>query len=185
MCYDGLTLSAYIDGELDSNESLEIGDHINTCNMCSEKVDRLIVLHKHLKVSNQPENNLMKDTVWTRIVHSTAAGRELGFWHRGFVFSPSFLFGIFFLFLSVTGLSLFFVLDSTKKNNIKLASNGTVFSSEKYPLDIPVDHIERILSYFNIHDEAMEVSIQLPDPSSFTIQGEPCFLRKVDYVAGR
>ncbi len=185
MCYDSLTLSAYIDGELGSIESSEIGYHINICNKCSEKVNRLEGLHQHLKVLNQSENSLMKDTVWTRIVHSTAAGRELGFWHRGFVFSPSLLFGISFLFLSVAGLSLIFVMGSTKNNNIKLASNDTVFSSEKYPLDIPVDRIEKVLSYFNIHDEAMEVSIQLPDPSSFTIQGEPRFLRKVDYVAGR
>ena len=184
MCYDGSTLSAYVDGELDNIESSAIGYHLKSCNECSKKVHRLEALHQQLEVSKQSGNSLLTDTIWTRIVHSTAAGRDLDFWHRGFTISPSFLFGISFLFISVIGLT--FILSRNNSIDINVADNiNTGFSSDKFSLDIPVDSIETVLSYFNIHDEATEVSIQLPNPSHFAIQGEPRFIKKVDYVAGR
>ena len=184
MCYDGLTLSAYVDGELDEIESSAIGDHLKSCNKCRKRTNRFEALHQQLEVSKQSENSFITDAIWTRIIHSTAAGRDLGFWHRGFNISPSFLFGLSFLFLSVIGLT--FILNRNKSIDFNIADNtNTVFPSDKFPLDISTDSIENVLSYFNIHDETMEVSIQLPDPSNFTIHGEPQFLKKVDYVAGR
>ncbi len=66
------------------------------------------------------------------------------------------------------------------KNNADLS-----FESEKYPLEIPVDNVEKVLAYFNIHDEPLEFYMQLPGPSDFVIQGEPLFLKKTDYVAER
>ena len=184
MCYDNLTLSAYVDGELDEVESSAIGYHLKSCNKCSDKVNRFKSIRRQLEDSKQSESSFITDTVWTRIVHSTAAGRDLDFWHRGFTLSPAFLLSVSFLFISVIGLT--FILSRNKTVDFNVADNtNTVFPSDKFPLDIPADSIETVLSYFNIHDEAIEFTIQLPDPSSFAIHGDPLLLKKVDYVAGR
>ena len=61
----------------------------------------------------------------------------------------------------------------------------STFYSEDIPIEIPIDNIENVLAYFNINDEPLEVFIQLPDASDFIIQGEPRFLLKANYIAGR
>jgi len=184
MCYDGLTLSAYVDGELDEIESSAIEYHLKSCAGCSGKVNRFTALHQQLEVSKQSESSFTSDIVWTRIIHSTAVERDLGFWHRGVNVSPALLFGLSFVFFAVIGLT--FVLSRNNSIDFNVADNtNIVFPSDKFPLAISADSIETVLSYFNIHDETMEVSIHLSDPSNFAIHGEPRFLKKVDYVAGR
>ena len=92
---------------------------------------------------------------------------------------------ISFVFLAVIGIGLF-MLDPDKNNMLNITKNfESTFYSEDIPIEIPIDNIENVLAYFNISDEPLEVFIQLPDASDFIIQGEPRFLLKANYLAGR
>lgn len=185
MCFDGQTLSAYVDGELDSSQQSIVEDHLQECSTCKNNADVFNSIRNQLKISDQEVDSFTKEAVWTRLAHSTSSSKGLGFWHRGFVVSPSFMLSLSFLFITILGLGIFFAV--SKDNNLLLAGNNsdTSFDYEHFPLDIPVDNVEKILAYFDIHDEPLEVFIQLPGSSDFAIQGEPRFLRKVDYIAGR
>ena len=87
--------------------------------------------------------------------------------------------------IAVLGVSIFFAISPNSDLIFTDNNSNSSFDYEKFPLDIPVDSVEKILAYFDIHDEPLEILIQLPDPSNFVIQGEPRFLIKNDYLAGR
>jgi len=185
MCFDEQTLSAYVDGELDSSQQLIIKNHLQECSICRNNTDVIKSIDNQLKFSDGEVDSFTKEAVWTRLAHSTSSSKGLGFWQRGFVISPSFVLSFSFLFIAILGLGIFFAV--TKGNNLLVAENdsNTSFNYDQFPLDIPVDNVEKILAYFDIHDEPLEVFIQLPGSSDFIIQGEPRLLRKVDYIAGR
>ncbi len=185
MCFDGQTLSAFLDNELESSKYLIVKEHLQSCSDCQKTIDLLQSVSSQVKLANNQVESFTKETVWTRLSHSTSPGRGLDFWHRAFIISPTLMISLSFLFIAILGASLFFSIfnDSSSfpfSNNADLS-----FESEKYPLEIPVDNVEKVLAYFNIHDEPLEFYMQLPGPSDFVIQGEPIFLKKTDYVAER
>ncbi len=185
MCFDRQTLSAYIDNELDSSQKLNIKNHIKECIKCKEHADFFDSLKNQLKSSHIAADPFTKEAVWTRLAHSTSPDKGLDFWHRGFILSPSLMVSLSFIFIAVLGVGIFFALP--QNNDFLSADSNTAptFDYEKFPLNIPVDNVEKILAYFDIHDEPLEVFIQLPGSSDFVIQGEPRFLIKSDYLAGR
>ncbi len=185
MCIDDQDLSAYIDKELTTSQMLSIKEHLKICDNCRKRVHTLKMLRNKLKTFGVESDQFVKENVWTRLVHSTSANKELDFWHRRFILPPSLVVGYSFAFLAVIGIGLLLLIPDKNKTNYVVNNFETQFDSEKFPVEIPIDNIETILAYFDIHDEPLEVSIQLPDASSFIIQGEPRFLRKADYIAGR
>ncbi|MCK5153925.1 MAG: zf-HC2 domain-containing protein [Spirochaetales bacterium] len=185
MCIDGQTLSAYMDNELDSSKSLIIRDHLEICSTCRESADSFNSLRSRLKYTNPEVNSFSKEAVWARLAHSTSTDKGLDFWHRGFVIAPSLMVSLSFLFIAVLGTGIFFAIPKNSNIIFPEKNSGSAFNHVNFPLDIPVDNVEKILAYFDIHDEPMEVFIQLPGSSDFIIQGEPRFLKKNDYIAGR
>lgn len=185
MCFDGQTLSAYIDNELDVARKLVIEDHLKICSTCRENAFSIENLMNKVKDSSLELDSFTKEVVWTRLAHSTSTDRGLSFWYRGFVISPSIMLSFSFLFIAVLGMGIFFAIPKESNESFIGDNSDSSFNYDNYPLDIPVDNVEKMLAYFNIHDEPLEVFIQLPVPSDFVIQGEPLFLKKTDYVAGR
>ena len=185
MCINDRVLSAYIDEEVSEVQRFSIKEHLEICTACRKRVHAFDAVRNQLKISRIDLDQFVKETVWTRLVHSTSASRDLDFWHRGFVLSPSLMVSLSFVFLAVIGIGLFLVIPDSNNKNYIINKSESTFGSEKYPVEIPIDNIEKILAHFDIHDEPLEVFIQLPDASSFVIQGEPRFLRKADYVVGR
>ena len=185
MCSNEQTLSAYIDNELSVVQSSSVRDHLEICSTCRKRVDLFEKLSDQLKVSRIDIDQFVQENLWARLVHSTSTSRGLDFWHKGFVLSPSLMVSLSFVFLAVIGISLFIVIPD--RNNMQILSKKTesTFYSEDIPIEIPIDNIENVLAYFNINDEPLEVFIQLPDASDFIIQGEPRFLLKANYIAGR
>lgn len=185
MCINDRVLSAYVDRELSEIQQSGIEEHLRICTICRERAHALNTVRNQVKKSGINVDQFVKETVWTRLVHSTSTSKDLDFWHRGFVLSPTLMVSLSFMFFIVIGIGLFWALPN--KNNTSYIINHTdsTFSSEDFPVEVPIDNIEKLLAYFDIHDEPLEVSIQLPGASSFVIQGEPRFLRKADYIAGR
>lgn len=185
MCFDKQILSAYVDNELHGSQISDIKVHLKTCSKCREYTVSVNSIRKQLALAYINVDSFTKEAVWSRLSHSTSPDKGLDFWHRGFIVSPSFMVSISFLFVAVLGVSIFFVIP--KNNDLLFAENNSdsTFNYEIFPLDIPVDNIETILAYFDIHDEPMEVFINFPGLLDFVIQGEPRFLKKNDYVAGR
>lgn len=185
MCINDRVLSAYVDGEVREVQRSGIEEHLEICTTCKKRIQILIAVKNHMKVSGIAVDQFVKETVWTRLVHSTSTTRELDFWHRGFVLPPSLMVSISFMFLAVIGIGLFWVIPDRDSTDYIINKTESAFGSENFPISVPIDNIEKILAYFDIRDEPLEVIIQLPDASSFVIQGEPRFLRKADYLAGR
>lgn len=184
MCFDKQILSAYVDNELNSSQMSDIKDHLEICSKCRDYTVRVSSIGKQLKLADMNVDSFTKEAVWSRLSHSTSTDKGLDFWHRGVVISPSFILSFSFLFIAVIGISIFFAIPN---NNLLFTENNSdpTFNYEIFPLDIPVDNVEKMLAYFDIHDEPMEVFINSPGSSDFVIQGEPRFLKKNDYVAGR
>lgn len=185
MCFDGQTLSAYVDGELDDSQQLIIRNHLQECSRCRKNTEVFKSIDNQLRFSDQEADSFTTEAVWTRLAHSTSSSNGLGFWQKGFVIAPSFMLSFSFLFILILGMGIFFAVSND--NNLLSAENdsNTYFNFEKSTLTIPVDNVEKFLAYFDIHDEPSEVFIQLPVSSDFVIQGEPRLLRKVDYIAER
>jgi len=187
MCFDKLILSAYVDNELHGSLISDIKDHLETCSKCREYTVAVNSIKKQLRFADMNVDPFTKDAVWNRLSHSTSTDKGLDFWHRGFVISPSFMVSISFLFIVVLSISIFLAIPNNNNNNLLFTGNTSDLSTDYniFPFDIPVDNIEKILAYFDIHDEPMEVFFNFPGSSDFVIQGEPRFLKKNDYVAGR
>lgn len=185
MCINDRVLSAYVDGEVREVQRSGIEEHLEICTTCKKRVQVLNAVKNHVKVSGIDVDQFVKETVWTRLVHSTSTTRELDFWHRGFVLPPSLMVSISFMFLTVIGIGLFWIIPDRDSTDYIINKTESTFGSENFPIEISIDNIEKILAYFDIHDEPLEVIIKLPNASSFVIQGEPRFLRKADYLAGR
>lgn len=185
MCFKGQTLSAYVDGELNISQCSEIDVHIELCAGCRKKVDLLKSLKGQFKSIDKDIDSFTIETIWTRMDHSISPGKGLGFWHKGVIISPSLMLSFSFLFIAVIGVGVFFTITGKNDSQLSSSTSGYIFNTENFPMEIPVDNIEEILSYFDIHDEPLEVYIHLPSASDFVIQGEPIFLKKNDYVAGR
>ena len=185
MCINDRVLSSYIDGEVSEVQRSGIKEHLEICTTCRERVDSLKTVSNQVKIYRIDVDQFVKETVWTRLVHSTSTSKELDFWHRGFILPPSLMVSISFMFLAFIGVGLFWIIPDRNSTDYIINKTESAFGSEDFPVEVPVDNIEKILAYFDIHDEPLEVIIQLPDASSFAIQGEPRFLLKADYIAGR
>ncbi len=175
MCFDRQTLSAYIDSELDNSQLLIIKEHLKMCSGCRDEANSFESIKNQLKKSDLGTNPFTKEAVWTRLSHSTSTAKGLDFWHRAFVLSPSLKISLSFIFIAVLGVSIFLAIP---QNDNLFSIRYNSIDSEKYPMDIPVDNVEKLLAYFDIHDEPVEFFIQLPSSSDFVIQGEPRFLKK-------
>ncbi len=185
MCINDRVLSAYVDGEVSGVQRSGIKEHLEICTACRERVDSLKTVSNQVKIYRIDVDQFVKETVWTRLVHSTSTSKELDFWHRGFVLPPSLMVSISFMFLAFIGVGLYWIIPDRNSTDYIINKTESAFGSEDFPVEVPVDNIEKILAWFDIHDEPLEVIIQLPDASSFVIQGEPRFLLKADYIAGR
>ena len=183
MCFDGKTLSSYVDGELDSAQISSIKEHLDVCIGCREKTESFSFLINIMKDSKKEFDSFTRETIWTRLAHSTSTDKGLDFLHRRFFVSPSVLISLSFLFIAIVGMSIYLAVP--KETILLFPGNDFAFDSEKFPLEIPIDTIENLLEYFDIHDEPVEVFIELPSASNFVIQGEPRFLKKIDYLADR
>lgn len=185
MCNNDRVLSAYVDGEVSEVQRSGINEHLKICRTCRERVGSLKTVSNRVRISGIDVDQFIKEIVWTRLVHSTSTSKELDFWHRGFVLPPSLMVSLSFMFLMFIGVGLFWIIPARSSNDYIINISESSFGFEEFPVKVPVDNIEKILAWFDIHDEPLEVIIQLPDASSFVIQGEPLFLRKADYIAGR
>ena len=185
MCINDRVLSAYVDGELGEIQRSGIKEHLEICTACRKRVQVLNTVSNQIKIAGIDADQFVKETVWTRLVHSTSTNKELDFWHRGFILPPSLMVSISFMFLALIGVGLFWIIPDRNSTEYTINKSGSAFGSEDFPVEVPIDNIEKILAWFDIHDEALEVIIHLPDASFFVIQGEPRFLRKDDYIAGR
>jgi Putative zinc-finger len=183
MCFDGKTLSSYVDGELNHHQTFIIQEHLENCSTCRTETNRYSLIINQIKESRENYDSFTKEAIWTRLAHSTSTDKVLGFLHRRLVLSPSIMISLSFLFIAAIGISIYSTVP--KNTNLIYQSNKYAFDTGKFPLEIPIDNVEKILKYFDIHDEPMEVFIELPGPSGFVIQGEPRFLKKNDYIAGR
>lgn len=185
MCINDQVLSAYVDGELGEVQQSGIKEHLDMCAACRKRVYTLNAVSNHIKKSGIDVDQFIAERVWTRLLHSTSTSKDLDFWHRGFTIAPSLMVSLSFMFLAVIGTGLLLLIPDRQNTNYIINKSDSMFDSENFPVEIPVDSIENILAHFDIHDEPLEVFIQLPDASAFVIQGEPRFLRKADYIAGR
>ncbi|MCF6334964.1 MAG: zf-HC2 domain-containing protein [Spirochaetales bacterium] len=184
MCFNEQILSAFADGELSEEQGESIESHLLECGACRSRVEFYGILTEKVKFSGVDTSTFIQESIWTRLGHATSTSSRLGFWHRRFFLAPSVMVSLSFMFIAVIGIGFFLLFQDNGSNAFYVSNADEPFPSENFPVNIPVDSIEQILAYFDIYDEPMEVVIQLPDSSSFTIQGEPLFLLKANYTVG-
>ena len=185
MCFNEQILSAFVDGELSEEQGESIESHLKECEFCRDRVEVYGNLVTQIRSSGMVSSPFVHESIWVRLSHATTTSSGLGFWHRRFFLTPSVMVSLSFTFIAIIGIGVFLLFQDRGNNALYISNAEIPFPSVNFPVDIPVDSIEQVLAYFNIHDEPMEVFIQLPDSSSFSIQGEPRFLLKANYIAGR
>ncbi len=185
MCFNEQILSAFADGELSEEQDESIESHLVECSLCRGRAELYGNLIKKVRASAIDASPFVQESIWTRLGHTTSTSSRLGFWHRNFFLTPSVMVSLSFMFIAIIGIGFFLLFQDNGSSTFNISSAGSPFTAENFPVDIPVDSIEQVLAYFDIHDEPTEVFIQLPDSSSFTIQGEPRFLLKANFTAGQ
>jgi hypothetical protein len=193
MCVDDKELSAYIDGELTEERAADVTAHLSVCNSCTVRVERLFRTARLIRSVQRDGTELSRrmERSRQRISVAVERKREPLFWGRRVLVPVPLAAAMFFLlFAAVT---------------ILFTGNGD-FGPRTYDGAIPVvekadareevsfgsragepsrEELEELFRFLSEQGASVEVKIELPKPSSFTVYGEPQLIRAADFIDTR
>lgn len=192
MCVDEKDLSAYVDGELPVSEAKKVEAHIADCHTCSTKVDKLRRLKGLFSTASQnnPEpTETRMERSRERISLSIERKPEPRFRGRR----------VYISFPAAAAAALFFIL----LGGALVIFSGMGAGSGTVPAEsIPVveketdmyretlagsgeptrEEMEELIRFLSDQGASVEVKIELPNPSTFTVHGEPRLLRAAEFA---
>ncbi len=195
MCVDDKELSAYIDGELSEERAAYIATHLSDCSSCTVRLERLSRMARLIRSAQGEGTEFSRrmDRSRKRISVAVERKREPLFWGRR-VFVPLPL---------ATAAAMFFLLLGAV--TILFTGSGN-FGPHKYDGAVPVvektdareevsfgngagepsrEELEELFRFLSEQGASVEVKIELPKPSSFTVYGEPQLIRAADFIDTR
>ncbi len=174
MCPNDEVLSAFFDGELYAVRKEKIAAHVDSCKSCREKLAAYSSLREKIKSEDIPVVEQSRIKTWEKIQKEQDSLYLTGFWKRKLII-PFPVAAIIFIFIFLSGLSLFISLDKKEEFVARIPHLETV------PVHVNAHTMEDLAGYFNYQDLTIEIHIKLPDSPDFSFIGEPQLLRAADY----
>ncbi|MFO7850142.1 MAG: zf-HC2 domain-containing protein [Spirochaetia bacterium] len=202
MCKYERELSAYLDGELSSNESERLEEHLKECEVCNTKIESLkklagltaAVTGTDLHTEERMERSRR------RIVSTIERKPRQKVWASRLSLSfPGAAAAALMLFFlgGVVALGTGFILSDSEagpspkvsrtdeeppKGETTVVSDGerTVLRGSEEPTR---EEMEELFRFLSEKGASVEIKIELPEPSNFNVHGEPQLIRATDFAA--
>jgi anti-sigma factor RsiW len=183
MCPDGELLSAYFDGEVRAPWDGRIREHLRTCSRCRERLAQLGKLRELLQGDPEPANErgfqLTREALIARVWRSFNRGRS--FWRtRVAVPLPAAAAALAILLGLGVLLAIVTIRPSLPWMTIRRGPAGTT----EVQVAAPIKDLESLIRSLESEPAAQEITITLPEESTFILMGEPRMLRAADYHQG-
>lgn len=189
MCVEDIQLSSYIDGELGGAGLERVRKHLEECPACRERAACLRRLSAGLSGRTLSPIEVAEsfDRVAARLDHVISPGSERGFWNRRFsVPAPLAAAAVLaLLLLAAFAGSRFIGPGAGAPGQLPLAAGDY---SEEFMLlasepetTSDAAAIQQLFDLLESSGASIEVRIDLPSESSFTVYGEPQLLRAADF----
>jgi hypothetical protein len=194
MCPDRQIISLYLDGELPSPWREKMDAHLASCTKCQSQLAQYRKLSMVLKkdcIDEVPGN--IQNRVWDKvnsgsISMTSGASRFSPFkynnriWERKISMPFPIAAAVVLVFMVIS----FYAIQSTQSQNlpqISVVSDHFIANSisEDVTDMLPLTDMNSVLQYLASRDSVNHVIIHLPETRNFSSQGEPAFLRAVDY----
>ena len=180
MCPDGELLSAYFDGEVQTPWAGRIGEHVKICSRCRERLAQLERLRDLLQRDPEPAHHrssqLTREALIGRVWRSFNRGRS--FWRtRVAVPLPAAAAALALLLGLGVLLAIAAVRPSLPWMTIKRGPTGIT----EVQVAAPIGDLEALIRSLEAQPATQEITITLPEDSTFIIMGEPRMLRAADY----
>ncbi len=190
MCVDEKELSAYIDGELSRGKEDEVRLHIAECESCRERAETLRGLSGLIATSDGDlRTEQRREESWDRISVSLRRRTEPPLRSRRLHVPIPIAAAAAFLLVLAGGLSAVLsekILDPRPQNlesipvvEREAGEEMTAFREEQR--DPSREEMEELIRFLSESGASVEVKIQLPQSSNFTVYGEPQLMRAADF----
>jgi anti-sigma factor RsiW len=185
MCVRDENLSAYIDDELNAEETRAVQEHLHTCGQCRARADAL----RRTKMKMQDADTgsglpiaAAQERVRTAVERRISGKRRS--LRRG-VYLP--------LPAAVAAAALFFMLvgaligvsvgssrgQPSVAGQAESGESDAAIAAEAAAADR--ESLEELIRFLSSQGASLEVHIQLPSSSRFTVQGEPRLIRAAEF----
>ncbi len=193
MCVKEEELSAYLDGETSLSQRAAIAAHLQECEECREKLDSLKTLSGFFGKEKIDEAALAKsrEKIKTRLDHLGLPGmRERSILRKELSIplplAAAALFAVIFLG------SLLAIKSFTPNGggSLPVITSGeyvqemNTLVKDKDSLPREESTLDQLLRMLENEGASVEVRIELPVKSKFSVQGEPQLLRAADFQGG-
>ena len=182
MCPDDQILSAYLDGELSSEERGQVETALDEDSACWQRYMQLRQVRDALVEDELPDFEESERRVWARLEARMATREQTYAWQRSVRVPLPAMIAAASLFVVLT-VSLLVTLGSTSGNRAGGGIEQALASANENKITINVDKMEteRFLEWLNSTEVLGEVNIQLPERPTFDIMGEPRLVPASEY----
>ncbi len=194
MCVDDQLLSAFIDGELESGTLDLVKIHLSECPSCRKRLEGMRLVSTALSAGtlSSGEIALSSRRVAVRLDHVLDPVSGRGFWNRRFSIPAPLALAAMLVMVLLSGMFVFSVYNSGRggaqaiplaegdySEEFKLLASEVNASEVNGPESAPT--IQQLFEMLESSGASIEVRIDLPSESVFTVHGEPQLLRAADF----
>ncbi|MFP4179036.1 MAG: anti-sigma factor family protein [Spirochaetaceae bacterium] len=200
MCEYEKELSAYMDGELSSEERAGIEEHVKVCGECSERLESLKRLSGISTSAYPSDSELHTEERMERSMHRIVLALERNpkkkIWEgRLSLTFPGAAAAALLLFLlgGLVTLGTGFVFsdpDSSGPDSTVSQSASSHGGVEEIGQTVSTssgghsrEEMEELFRFLSDRGASVEIKIELPTPSNFNVYGEPQLIRATDFAA--
>ncbi len=180
MCPDGQLLSAYIDGELPPQWERRIGEHIETCERCSRRVEEFISLRNDLVKADIAVEEDRTEKAYHDFIVRRKVVTSSSFRHRKVTLPAPLAAAAAILITTIV--ALFFITGGYRPAGRAVATESEIIIP---PEKVGIRTIDEAIRLFESQNAHIEIYIQLPAETNFQRLGEPLLIREADYQPGR
>ena len=184
MCPDDELLSAYYDDELDPVWERRIGQHVSSCQSCTNKLALFARLSEDLQEVNEPDFETSKRRVWLSIERSTNRV-HVSFWNRRISVPVPAIAGIAAAFAVLVGVGLLMTTQGRQVSPVVQPLTTAAPQQDIAPVRFQVNNLNDLMSYLDSKDFGNNVTIQLPKEADQLSIGKPQLIRAADFKRGQ
>ena len=178
MYHNGEDISAYLDGELPADAARELERKLEADITAREELERLRGLRSTLHDAEEPDFQAGHERVWMSLENRLGLKQPL--WRRRVSLPYPAVAAAAVAVFALAGLLVWFV--GPASSGIGEFERAAATAAEAQVAVGGLDG-EDLLGWLQQHDQAGEVSMELPDNARFQIMGEPQLMRVTEFRA--
>ena len=187
MCVDDKDLSAYLDGELDKKKKAGVEAHLEECTVCRSRLDSLGRL-ANIGSPSEDEINRRKERTFSRISVAVERKPEPPVWRRKINLSLPLAAAAAVVLILLGGLGVTLTgitgspdhVDTREIPVVEKEFDSSPFTLARKNGEPTQEELEELFRFLSEKGASVEVKIELPQSSNFTVYGEPRLIKAAD-----